>query len=63
MEIAFPLKENKLTNEKKTKGQQKTPKNLCEIRGQMAGYKRYVIRLSEIIQNSWIIKPNFKKLR
>ena len=52
MEIAFPLKENKLTNEKKTKGQQKTPKNLCEIRGQMAGYKRYVIRLSEIIQNS-----------
>ena len=29
MEIAFPLKENKLTNEKKTKGQQKTLKKLC----------------------------------
>ena len=27
MEIAFPIKENKLTNEKKTKGQQKTLKN------------------------------------
>ena len=33
MEIAFPLKENKLTNEKKTKGQQKTPKNFVRDPG------------------------------
>ena len=40
MEIAFPLKENKLTNEKKTEENRRHLKTLCEIRGQMAGYKR-----------------------
>ena len=33
MEIAFPLKENKLTNEKKTKGEQKTLKNFVRDPG------------------------------
>ena len=33
MEIAFPLKENKLTNEKKTKGEHKTLKNFVRDPG------------------------------
>ena len=33
MEIAFPLKENKLTNEKKTNGQQTTLKNFVRDPG------------------------------